>query len=932
MSNNNIESILTLFSKQQFNEALDAIQELIDNDPYDALLFNIQGACYAGLNKFILAKESYIKAIVLNPEYAKAHYNLAGALHELDEFDASIQSYQNALVIESDYAEAHNNLGNIFKEIGQLDLAIKSYEKAITIKPDYVESHYSLGSSFYESGKLEETVKCYERVIELRPSFKEMHNNLGNVLKELGRSDEAVLSYDKAILIDPNFVEVYFNLGTTFQELNQLENAVKHYQKAIDIKPNYPEAHNNLGVAFKELKEFDSAIKAYQMAINIKPDYAEAHNNIGIVYKELGQLDDAIKSHEVALKIFPQYAEAHNNLGIILIEGKQLNEATERFKKAIVSDHNFVEAYNNLGSALMELNDFDLSFENFQKAISINPNYVEAQNNLGTLFMHLGQLDEAVECFQKSIKIDPNYEYAHNNLGLAYIDLNNLDESAKCYQRAIDINPGYYEPRANYANLLADLNKLDEAIINYDRAYELNPEADYMLGSIVHTKMRVCVWDDYSNQLLDLQNKINDGKKVIGPFQLMALIDDPELQQKTSIIYAQDKYPKNKILPKIDKYSRNKKIRIGYFSADFRDHPVALLTAELYEVHDRSQFEVHAFSYGPNSEDKINLRIKAGVDQFHDVSKMSHKEIATLSRSFEIDIAIDLSGVTQNSRTEVFAMSAAPIQTSYIGWLGTMGADYYDYLIAAKGMIPKENQKYFSEKIVYLPSYQVNDSKEILPEASFTREDLGLPKDSFVFCCFNNTYKITPEVFDVWARILQRVEKSVMMIYVSHKLGEKNLIKEIKLRGINPERLIFGAKLSRGEYLDRYRSADLFLDTFPYNAGTTASDALKMGLPILTLKGNSFNSREAANIISAVNLSEMITVSQEEYESLAIELANNPMKLKAIKDKLVDNLPNAPLYNTRLFAKNIESAYKTMFETYHQGLDSDHIYVEDISN
>jgi predicted O-linked N-acetylglucosamine transferase (SPINDLY family) len=311
---------------------------------------------------------------------------------------------------------------------------------------------------------------------------------------------------------------------------------------------------------------------------------------------------------------------------------------------------------------------------------------------------------------------------------------------------------------------------------------------------------------------------------------------------------------------------------------------------------------------------------------------MSHKEIATLSRSLEIDIAIDLSGTTQNSRTEVFSMSAAPIQTSYIGWLGTMGADYYDYLIAANGMIPEKNHKYFSEKIVYLPTYQVNDSKETLPENLFTREDLGLPKDSFVFCCFNNTYKITPIVFDSWARILNRVEKSVMMIYVSNKLAEKNLIKEIKLRGIDPARLVFGTKLTRNEYLDRYRSADLFLDTFPYNAGTTASDALKMGLPILTLNGNSFNSKEAANIISAVNLSEMITTSQEEYESLAVELANNPMKYRTIKDKLVDNLSDAPLYNTRLFAKNIESAYKTMFDRYHKGLDHDHIHVKNINS
>lgn len=929
MTNSKIESIIALFSSEKFQDALNAIEELIVENPNDALLFNIRGACFAGLNQINLAKENYEKAIAINPEYSKAHFNLAGVFHELEEYDASISSYQKTLLIEPDYAEAHNNLGNVLREVSEIESAIESYKKAINIKPNYVEAHYSLGTSFQEIGKLNDTVRCFEQVIELRPNLTGTLNNLGNILRVLGRPDEAILNYKKAIKIDPNFVEVYFNLGTTFQELDQLENAVKFYKKAIEIKPNYPEAHNNLGVTFKDLKDFDSAIESYQSAIRIKSDYAEAHNNIGIVFKELGQLDNAVRSHKTALKIIPEYAEAHNNLGIILIENKQLDKAIERFEKSIAADNNFIEAYNNLGSAYMEINHFDLSLENFKKALTINPHYVEAHNNLGRLYMHLGQLDEAVEYFKKSIKINPNYEYAHNNLGLVYSDQGNLDAAAKCYKRAMTINPSYFEPCANYANLLTDLNDLGEALKNYERAFELNPDADYMQGNILNTKMKICVWDNYSNQLIDLKNKINSGKKVIVPFHLMALIDDPELQKKASTIYAQDKYPKNDVLPKINQHTKHKKIRIGYFSADFREHPVALLTAELYEIHDRNHFEVHAFSYGPNTQDKLNLRIKAGVDYFHDVRKMSHKEIAILSRSLEIDIAVDLSGTTQNSKTEVFAMLSAPIQTSYIGWLGTMGAEYYDYLIAARGMIPVQNQKYFSEKIVYLPSYQVNDSKESLPDPSLSKEDLGLPKDSFVFCCFNNTYKITPIVFDSWARILKKVEKSIMMIYVANKLAQKNLIKEMTFRGVDSERLYFGEKLERSGYLDRYRLADLFLDTFPYNAGTTASDALKMGLPILTLNGNSFNSREASNIINAVNLPEMITTSQEEYESLAIDLANNRKKMRILKEKLVDNLPNAPLYDTQLFAKNIESAYKVMYDRFHRGLGPDHIYIED---
>jgi predicted O-linked N-acetylglucosamine transferase (SPINDLY family) len=324
----------------------------------------------------------------------------------------------------------------------------------------------------------------------------------------------------------------------------------------------------------------------------------------------------------------------------------------------------------------------------------------------------------------------------------------------------------------------------------------------------------------------------------------------------------------------------------------------------------------------------MNLRIKAGVDHFHEVRTITHKDVVILSRSLEIDIAVDLGGYTKDARTEIFAMSAAPIQISYIGYIGTMGANYYDYLVADQTMIPEQNQKYYSEKIVYLPCFQVNDSKQSLPDITFTRQDLGLPEEGFVFCCFNNTFKITPTTFDSWGRILEKVDGSVLLIYADNDTAQINLTKEITARGIDPSRLIFGKRLSKPEYLARYRVADLFLDTHPYNAGTTASDALRMGLPVLTYLGSSAVSREAASVINAVNLPELITTTQEQYETLAIELATHPEKLKIIKDKLVSNLSTAPLYNTPLFTRHLESAYLTMYDRYQRDLDPNHIYVK----
>jgi predicted O-linked N-acetylglucosamine transferase (SPINDLY family) len=469
---------------------------------------------------------------------------------------------------------------------------------------------------------------------------------------------------------------------------------------------------------------------------------------------------------------------------------------------------------------------------------------------------------------------------------------------------------------------------MDEALISYERAIALDPNINFILGVLLHTKMHLCIWDNLANHLDELTNKINNGENTLNPFVALALIDDPEIQRKNAEIYANEKHPKSHILSKIERYPEHTKIRIGYFSADFRDHPVSHLTAELYETHDRNRFEIHAFSFGSDTKDEMKRRIKAGVDHFHDVRTMSHKAVAMLARSVEIDIAVDLGGYTQNSRTGIFAMSAASIQISWLGYSGTMGANYYDYLVADQTIIPEKNQKYYSEKIIYLPNYQVNDSKQSPSATVFTRQDLGLPETGFVFCCFNTTYKITPATFDGWGRILEQVDGSVLLIYADNETARINLTKEIVLRGIEPSRLIFGERLSKPEYLARYRAADLFLDTLPYNAGTTASDALRMGLPVLTCMGSSFASRVAASVINAINLPELITTTQEQYESLAIELATDPEKLKIIKDKLTDNLSKAPLYDTPLFTQRLESAYRKMYDRYQHGLDADHIYVE----
>jgi predicted O-linked N-acetylglucosamine transferase (SPINDLY family) len=617
--------------------------------------------------------------------------------------------------------------------------------------------------------------------------------------------------------------------------------------------------------------------------------------NLGVTLKELGQVDAAVKCYEKALAVKPDYVDAHYNLG----------------------------------NAFKELGQLEAAVKSFEKALAIKPDSANAHNNLGNALTDLGQLDAAVKCYEKALAVKPDYVEAHNNLGVTLKELGQLDDAVKCYEKAVALKPDYADAYANYGNVLKDLKRLDEALASYESASALDPDLDYHLGNVLNTKMRLCLWDDLANRLNELANKINDGKKVIRPFRLLALIDDPEIQRKTAEIYVNDKYQQSHILPKIEGYPKHKKIRIGYFSADFKNHPAAYLTAELYEIHDRERFEIHAFSFGPDTKDEMNLRIKVGVDHFHDVRTMSYEDAAMLARSVELDIAVDLGGYTRHCRPNIFAEGSAPIQVSYLGYPGTMAADYMDYLIADRTLIPEEKQHHYSEKIVYMPnSYQVNVSKRSVSETSLLRHELGLPNTGFVFCCFNNNYKITPTTFTGWMRILKAVEDSVLWLLENNNNTAKNLKKEAMKFGINEDRLVFATYKPIEEYLNSIKQADLFIDTLPYNAHTTTSDALRMGLPVLTCIGNSFASRVAASLLNAVNLPELITTTQEQYESVAIELATNPEKLKIIKDKLVNNLPTAPLYDTPLFTRHLESAYLTMYDRYQNGLDPDHIYVE----
>ena len=628
------------------------------------------------------------------------------------------------------------------------------------------------------------------------------------------------------------------------------------------------------------------------------------------------------------MKIRPDFAEAHHNRGNTLKELKRLEDALDSYDRALKIRPDYVEAWNNRGNALKELRRPSEALGSYDRALNIKPDAAAVHYNRGVALLELGQPEEALNSFDRALKIRPEYAEAHHNRGRALKELGRLDEALDSYDRALKIRPEYAEAACNRGNALHELKRLDEALESYDRASRIAPDLAFLHGALLHTKMKLCDWSDLDVRVPRLLAGIENGEDTAEPFPVIGLTDSSALLRKAAEIWVRDKYPANPALPHVTKRERHARPRVGYFSADLRNHVMASLITELFELHDKARFEFFAFSFGPDHNDQMRQRISAAFEHFVDVRRVSDRDVALQSRKLEIDIAVDLNGFTQNSRPGIFALRAAPLQVNYLGYPGTMGAEYIDYLIADGTLIPAARQQDYSEKIAYLPdSYQVNDRKRAIADQAFSREDWGLPRAGFVFCCFNNNYKITPGTFDGWMRILQQVDDSVLWLLEDNTTAARNLRKEASARGVRAERLIFAGRMPPPEHLARHRLADLFLDTLPYNAHTTASDALWAGLPVLTCMGEAFASRVAASLLKAIALPELITTTTAQYETLAVSLAASPQRLQDIRDRLERNRLTTPLFDTPRFTKHIEDAFLQMYERYQAGLPPDHIHV-----
>jgi protein O-GlcNAc transferase len=671
-------------------------------------------------------------------------------------------------------------------------------------------------------------------------------------------------------------------LGSAHARLGQTDAAIACLGKAVTIQPGNADAHINLGILFANLGRDDEAAAAFRKVIALKPTHADAHSNLGIILERLGRMEEAATALRAAVKLRPDHAIAWFNLGNLMKDSGQPEEAIAAFRQAIARQ----------------------------------PGYLPAYNNLGRLLYGLGRNEDAVQVLSRAVSLKPDFADAHNNLGVALGQLGRRDDAATHFRRAIAIQPKYAEAHYNLGSLLANLGQPEEAIACFDQALALKRNYVRARAQKLHQLATLCDWDGLAREG-DTVAVLGIVGEAVPPYLLLALDDDPARQLLRARNFAAQYLPPAKPAPAPSRNIRPGQLSIGYFSADFHEHATMHLMARLFELHDRGRFRIHAFSYGPDTGDAMRARVKGAVDAFHDVRGLGDEEIAALARREGLDIAVDLKGDTKDTRVALFAHRPAPIQISYLGYPGTTGAPLLDYLVADRIVIPQEQRRHYSEALISLPgSYQANDDTRVIAAETPTREQLGLP-DGFVFCCFNNSFKIGPQEFDIWMRLLAQVKGSVLWLLKSG--AEQNLGKAAERRGIDPTRLVFAARVSPAEHLARHRQANLFLDTFRYNAHTTASDALWAGLPLITMPGKSFAARVGASLLNAVGLPELIAETPEDYERLALTLATDPVKLLALKEKLAATRQNARLFRSTAFTRHLEAAFDQAYARYIAG-------------
>jgi predicted O-linked N-acetylglucosamine transferase (SPINDLY family) len=682
--------------------------------------------------------------------------------------------------------------------------------------------------------------------------------NQGAKLLAEGKAKAAISLFKKSIAIDNKIVAAHFDLALAYMQMGDEPSAIESLEKTIKLKTDDFEALNLLGHLYMNQNLVDKALPCFEKAIKANPMMAEAHYNLGVAYMRKGMFDKALSSYRKSLKIFPKNSIVYNNIGVVYEDLGKLKEALSYFKKAIKANPQNSTALQNIGAYYIKI-DPKKSREYFEKAAKIETNSDQVYFNLGVSLRLTGDTEGSIKAFKKALEINPENQLTYGQLYHQLREIVDFKEAKKLEEKMRKIS-----------ELKMKQKELPAETIFVSVIYDDNPKRNMQIAK---------TWSEF-------------------------------IKEKTRPFFSQYDFKKRK---------RDKKIKIGYLSNDFKDHATSHLLMGVLKNHNKNKFDIYAYSYSENDKSKYRKEIEKAT-HFRDIINMSDKEAADLIYKDGIDILVDLKGHTTNSRLEIPALHPAPVQIHYLGFPGTTGADFIDYFIGDEITIPKKLRPYFTEKIIYMPySYQANDNKQKILKGLKSRKQFGLPEDKFLFACFNQPYKISQREIDLWAKILKQAPNSAMVFLAKNETQIKNLTSEFRKRKIDPSRIYFSLPIKKPAHLARLSLCDLALDPLICNGHTTTSDALWAGTPVITLLGKHFASRVSASLLTAVGLPELITNSQEEYVKKAVEIANSKERIKELKEKLKENKKTKPLFNTELFVKHLESAYEKVWDIYQKG-------------
>jgi protein O-GlcNAc transferase len=766
------------------------------------------------------------------------------------------------------------------------------------------------------AGQLHEAEQLCLGILQATPDFFQARHLLGMIQLQQGRAIEALVSIEVALAKAPGTPAILASRGLALQANGRLEDALASLDHAVAAAPGEATIWYNRGMLLRQMKRHEAALQSYERALSIRPNDIKALNNRGNILRDLQRHDEALHSFEKGLALKPGDPALLSNRAATLLALGRHQEALAAFDNALAGRLNDTGLLRRRTEALLNLENWEEALKNCDRILSLDPNDGQALNHHGLALHGLQRHREALTSFEAALALDPDLSAARNNLGLVLSGTGDYEGALASFDLGLARDPKNAELLYNRGNTLFSLKRFAEAIVDFEATLTLRPDHPYAFGSLAGAALNLCDW----KRTRQLAGEIAaHPDKIVAPLTLLGYCEDPARLLAGARLATQARVP---ALPPAlwdGTPYRHDKIRLAYLSADFNDHATAWLAAELFETHDRQRFHLTAIAYRPDDGSAMRARLTKAFDRFIDVSSYSDAQVARLLREMEIDIAIDLNGHTLGGRPAIMAFRPAPVQVNYLGFPGSMGAPFIDYVIADPVLLPFTEQVFCDEKIVHLPdTYQPNDTRRVMAATSPGRDEAGLPAMGFVFCCFNNSWKITESLFDIWMRLLRAVPGSVLWLLDDNQAATANLKTEAEKCNMDPARLVFAPRTDLAAHMARHRLADLFLDTLPCNAHTTASDALWCGLPVLTCTGKSFAGRVAASLLCAAGLPELVTGDLESYAALALKLALEPERLEALRKKL-EGARASPLFDTERYRRNIETAYARMWRMAENG-------------